>query len=158
MEESTFKQLSQLVMALKSLARTVERGYHAGMFDSVGDHLVKTYRGLHKRVAELVPDDYYVTELLILELSEKSNDEQKMVQVRLFSDQLLEYLQSLLRAEEHQNVLSDNIPKGLGRELQDEILQMTKKIIRRAVSHIEIDVNEGQIPTEDEPNNDAGND
>lgn len=142
MDENTSKNLSQLLLALKSLTKTVEKSLMQGMVQGTGDVVVKNYRSLHARAVELLPDDFYVRDVLVLDIAEDANDKQKLGQVHLQVSQLTDYLENLVRTEYRVNFTGDmDDLKNLGRDITDQILSLTQKTIRRAISNIEVGTN-----------------
>jgi hypothetical protein len=148
MDENEKNQLSQLTLAMKSLAKAVEKSLLMGLSDGTGTMIARNYRDLHARIAELMPDDYYVSTVLKLEVEPGMDDHQKVAQVQLASSQLIGYLESTMKSPEHADVESI---KGLGRELQDQIIVVTRKALRRALSNIDIDIDLRGVPEPPEP-------
>lgn len=111
---------------------------------------VRGYQGLQAKLAGLLPDDYFITEGLKLEPDVTADDETKLTQVMLLSGQLGEYLNGLLRAERPANAFMNSREmsdlKGLGRDLQDQIINLTRQTLKRAISGIEIGTSEPPVP------------
>ena len=141
MDESTSKSLSQLVLALRSLTKSVEKSYYHGAFQGVGDMVAKSYRSLHARAVELLPEDFYVRDVLALDIEAEGGDKQRLAQVNLLVNQLTDYLESLLKSE-MKGVASADVEdlKGLGRDLSEQIIAYTRQTLKRALSNIEINV------------------
>lgn len=150
MDENTSKSLNQLLLALKSLTKTVERSLVQDMVQGVGDTVIKNYRSLHARAVELLPEDFYVRDVLVLDIAPDANDKQKLGQVHLQVSQLTDYLEGLLKAERRVDFTAEvEDLKGLGREISDTILRQTRETIRRAFANIDIGVSGagvGQTP------------
>ncbi len=140
MDENTRNQLSQLFLAAKSLGKAVEKSVMTGTQEGIGDMILKNYHDLHARIANLLPDDYYVTEVLRLDIAPDASDRHKAAQVNLAIGQLISYLESLLRATPAAIAGDIEDIKDMGRELQQQILSVTRKAIKRALSNIDIEV------------------
>ncbi len=134
------------------------------MIDGTGELAMRGYSGLHKKIAELLPDDYYVTESLKLEAKD-GDDKRLLAQVQMASSQLVIYVEGMLRDSEgsgrrghggwEQFVPGAPPPphappppnppnppdwRGLGRELQEQIMGLTRSTLRRAFANIDWDV------------------
>lgn len=141
MDESTFQSLNQLLLALKSLSKSVEKSYYHGAFQGVGDMVARSYRSLHARAVELLPEDFYVRDVLVLDAEGQGSDKEKLAQVNLLVSQLTDYLDSLLRAEKKVSFSGDvEDLKGLGRDLSEQIISYTRQTLRRALSNMEIGI------------------
>lgn len=141
MDENTIQSLSQLLLALKSLSKSVEKSYYHGAFQGVGDMVARSYRSLHARAVELLPEDFYVRDVLTLDAELQGSDKEKLAQVNLLVSQLTDYLDSLLRTEQKINFRGDvEDLKGLGRDLSEQIINYTRQTLRRALSNIEIGI------------------
>lgn len=145
-EEMNSAELNQVLMAFKALSKNVEKQLHIGIYEGTGDISVRSYQALHRKIKELLPDDFYITEVLTYEPVE-GNDRQKLGAINILCGQMTDYLKELLRNHPSGDGGSfafrgdaDEL-KGLGRELQDQILSLTKNSIRRAISNIDIQVN-----------------
>ena len=147
MDENTTKSLSQLLMALKSLSKSVEKSYYQGAFQGVGDMVARSYRSLHARAVELLPEDFYVREVLVLDVEQQGSEKEKLAQVNLLVSQLTDYMESLLRVEQKVNFRGDvDDLKGLGRDLSDQIITYTRQTLRRALSNIEVGIETPPTP------------
>lgn len=136
MNDETVEQLRKLLPALKSLQTTVERAYNTGISEGVGKMSVRTYNVLQQKVAALMPDDVYVTEALRLDVDEAGPEKEQIAQVNLAAGQLYHYLKNLIQepwltGEDLREL------KGIGRELQDQILNTTRNALRRAMSGLD---------------------
>lgn len=139
MEESTAKSLNQLVLALKSLSKSLEKAHYQGSFQGVGDMVTKSYRTLHARAVELLPDDFYVRDVLVLDAPTDGGDKQRLAQVSLLVSQLTDYLENMVRSEYRVQINADvEDLKGLGRDLSDQIISYTRNTLRRALSNIDV--------------------
>jgi hypothetical protein len=138
MEDNTRQALRQLQPALKALAKSVERSYWSGTYEGTGDMAVKSYRSLQKRIAQILPDDYYITDALVLEIAPEATEQQKVAQVQLAVSQLLNYLEGLLRSNRPGSEVEDL--SELGRELRDRIVMTTREALRKAMENMDIDI------------------
>lgn len=153
--------------ALRALSRSVERSLTQGMIDGTGELAMRGYAGLHAKIAEMLPDDFYVTESLKLE-SKDGDDRKLLAQVQMATNQLVIYLEGMLRESGeggrrgwHGAPWEQFIPqpppapgappippnppnppdwRGLGRELQEQIMGLTRSTLRRAFANIDWDV------------------
>lgn len=136
-------ELKKLVAALKALQDSAERAYHQGMLnDSAANLLLNSYNGLHKRARELMPDDYFVTDALNPTVDAASSAEDKAVQVQLLVSQLYNYLRQQMKVDVRAEVLGVSDKdwrelKDLGRSLQEQVLDTTRRALRRALSSVE---------------------
>lgn len=147
MDEKDMTALRQLLPALKALAKSVEHAMYTGAYEGTGDMAVKSYRSLHSRIAELLPEDYYVTQGLVLDMSDGATEQQKIAQVNLAVSQLSNYLEGLVRTQGFP--FGGGAPwggdmedlKDMTRGLRDRILEQTKQSIRRAMADIDVQIN-----------------
>jgi hypothetical protein len=130
--------LRQLLPALKALAKSVEWNLYNESYEGTGGMAVKSYRGLQGKVAQILPDDPYVTEALVLEDTPNATDKQRAAQVRMAVSQLVTYVEGQLRSQRTETELEDIT--DLGRELRDRIVLTTRDAIRRAMSNMDIDI------------------
>lgn len=156
MDENTNKSLNQLLLALKSLAKAVEKAYFQemgpGSYQGIGVTVAKNYRSLHTRAVELLPDDFYVRDVLVLEVSPDATDQQTLGQVNLMVSQLTDYLENLAKTEYRVNFAAEmDDLKGLGRDLSEQIISLTRNTIRRAISNIDIGAAPPPPPTPPPP-------
>ncbi len=138
LDENKRQALRQLLPALKSLAKSVEHSYWSGSYEGTGDMAVKSYRSLQRRIAELLPDDVYVTEALALEIKPEATEQQMVAQVQLAVSQLYSYLEGLVKSSRPAGDMEDI--SELGRELRDRIVLTTRDAIRKAMSNMDIDI------------------
>ncbi len=154
MDEHKTKDLEQLALALKALAASVEKMLMIGEFAGLGDVVAKKYQVLHRHAAGLLPDDFFVREVLALELTEGADDRAKLAQVSLMVSQLRDYVEGLLKVERRATFTAEiDDLKGLGREIQDQILSITRQSLRRAIRSIDVNVEipEPKIPKPPRP-------
>lgn len=147
MDDQMYLKIQQYQQALKALQRSVEHSIHNDTYQGTGRMAVKSYQGVQRKVAELLPEDFYVTDTLVLEADPELNERHMLSQVQLAANQLLIYLDGLLR--EHRAVTGTtpadwgelkNWGRTFGRDLQDQIINMTRATIERAVRNVDIDV------------------
>ena len=151
MDDVSYQKLQQYQQALKALQRSVERSLQEGTFEGTGKMGVKSYQGIQRKVAELFPEDFYITETLALE-SEGDMQERHMVsQVQLAASQKIIYLDGLLREYRQSSGVATgewgdlkSWGRDFGRDLQQQIIDLTRTTIRRAVEGIDIDVQGGE--------------
>jgi len=70
MNDETRRALRHLLPPLKTLAGTVKRAHENEAYQGAGNMAVKSYRSLHAKIAQLLPDDTYVTEALALDITD----------------------------------------------------------------------------------------
>ena len=138
LDEEKRQALRQLMPALKSLAKSVEHSYWSGSYEGTGDMAVKSYRSLQRRIAQLLPDDVYVTEALALEVKPDATEQQMVAQVQLAVSQLYSYVDGLVKSNRQAGDVEEL--GELGRELRDRILLTTRDAIRKAMSNMDIDI------------------
>ena len=143
MDETTQQKLRQFIPALKALQQSTERSLQTGIYKGTGAMAVKSYRGLHQKISELLPDDFYVTESLKLEINGEADEQQGLSQVQLAADQLVNYLTDITKEKGRVFVGTGHMHKGdididtseinfeelksLGRDLREQIVGMTKQ-------------------------------
>jgi len=147
MDEQVYAKLQQYQQALKALQRSVERSLQEGTYEGTGKMGVKSYQGIQRKIAELYPEDFYITDTLVLEVSGEEKERHMLSQVQLAASQMIIYVEGLLRDHRVSNGTIGADPadwrglgRNLGRELQDSIINMTRATIQRAVSNIDVDV------------------
>jgi len=146
MDENTRAQLQDLLPALKALRNSLQETVQNRTFAGTSQMALKSYRGLHQRVADLLPDDFFITETLALEIDDNVSEEQVVAQVNLAASQLVTYLDDKLKQTRRGHVPPEfdttvEFDFGeLGRNLRDRILAQTKDTIRRAMADIDIDI------------------
>ncbi len=147
MDEKEMLALRQLLPALKALAKSVEHALLTNTYQGTGEMAAKSYRSLHSRISELLPEDYYVTQGLALDISEEATEQQKIAQVNLAVSQLVNYLEGQVRSQGFP--FGGGAPwggdmedlKDMTRGLRDRILEQTKQSIRRAMADIDVQIN-----------------
>lgn len=138
LNETTLNELQKLMQAVKALSKTVERAVMTRTFDGAGAMMVKSYRSLQRKATEILPDDFFLRESLDLELPDNATDEQMAGQVRLGISQMQVYLDEVIRAE-RPFIGMDTIEDigSLGKQIQEQVLSMTKTTLKRAMSNID---------------------
>src|SRR5262249_38595412 len=103
-----------------------------------------------RKVAEIYPEDFYITETLALEASDEGKERHMLSQVQLAANQMLIYLDGLLREYRMTSGASPNDFSDLkswgrdfGRDLQSQIINMTRATIERAVRNVDFEVQQG---------------
>jgi uncharacterized protein YjbI with pentapeptide repeats len=147
MDEKEMTALRQLLPALKALAKSVEHALLTNTYQGTGEMAVKSYRSLHSRISELLPEDYYVTQGLALDISDEATEQQKIAQVNLAVSQLVYYLEGQVRNQGFP--FGGGAPwggdmedlKDMTRGLRDRILEQTKQSIRKAMADIDVQIN-----------------
>lgn len=159
-EDMSQDESTRLMLAVKSLLRAVERSIATESYDGVAASMATNYQNLHAKIAELYPDDYYVTDVLALNLPDEANDRQIANLVQLAASQMVTYLASIdddapppygpprHRRRHPRNDYAEG--RDFGRELSDEIMNFTRETLRRALSGIDValdlDVDEPPAP------------
>ena len=76
MDENIIEQLERLLPALKALHGSVKEAATMGVHVGTGPMALKSYRGLYGRVADLLPDDFFITETLVLDIDDNADEQQ----------------------------------------------------------------------------------
>ena len=101
MDENTHEALNKLILAVKAFTRSVEKSFHLGMYYGAADLMIRQYNGLHSKARQLLPDNFYINELLILEVAKETVEDEKVIaQIMLISEQLLDHLQNVVKTEQ----------------------------------------------------------
>lgn len=137
MDDRAVEQIRALIPALKALQESVRHAVYGGSPEGVAKMAIKSYTKLHAKFAELMSDDDYITDVLVLDIDEKDSDEAKVAQLELAANQLLTYVKAKLNEERWGGVVDKGEIKQLGKELQDQVLNFTRNTLRRALSTIE---------------------
>lgn len=150
MDEQMYAKVQQYQQALKALQRSVERSLQENTYEGTGKMGVKSYQGIQRKIAELFPEDFYITDTLLLEISGEEKERHMLSQVQLAASQMIIYVEGLLRDYRVSTgtVGADpvdwrSLGKNIGRDLQEQIINMTRATIQRAVSNIDVDVQGG---------------
>ncbi len=143
MDDQGYQKLQQYHQALKALHRSVEKANLEGTYEGTGRMAVKSYQGIQRKIAEMYPDDFYVTETLALEVGDDVKERHMVSQVQLAASQMMIYVDGLLRdyrTTTGVNAADFSDLRSIGRDLQDQILKVTKTTLRRALENVEVDV------------------
>jgi hypothetical protein len=153
MDESTNRELAQLQQAFRSLSRSVEKGLLTDMYAGAGDVVVRSYRALHAKAVELLPDDYYVAQVLDLELPADAGDRQKLAAVSLQTNQMVDYLDGFTHADAKAVFSGPDMEelRSMGRDIQEQILSVTRNTLKRAMANIDITVQRATPPEPPQP-------
>jgi hypothetical protein len=138
LDDNTRQALRQLLPALQALAKSVERALLTETYRGTSGMAVKSYRSLQGKVAELLPNDHYVTDALTLEVTADASEREKVAQVQLAVSQLVNYLEGLVRRSGKSGEFEDL--SDLGRELRERILATTRDAVKRAMANVDIDM------------------
>jgi uncharacterized protein YjbI with pentapeptide repeats len=149
MDEAALNKLRQYTQAVKALQKAVEKSITQGMIEGTGRMVAKNYRGLHAKIVELMPDDYFITDTLALELDDNASDEQILGQVQLAATQMIIYLEGQIKESGRTASVSFSTVEGadfrsLGRDLQEQIVNLTRTTLRRALTNVDVDVEIGK--------------
>lgn len=149
MDETSAAQLRQYLTALRALQQSVDRTLMQGVYDGAGAMAIKSYQGLHGRIAELMPDDFYVANVLALEVAADADERAVLAQVQFAVTQLVLYLEGRMREAAPLPPRPPMAPEPpdfrmLGRDLSDQIINMTRTTLKRAISGIDVDVQIGR--------------
>lgn len=134
--ESPMTELRRLRHALKAMARSVSKSLATESYAGAGNLVVRNYQRLHQKSVELFPDDYFIETFALEDDVEGLDDRQKLTQVQFMLNQMLTYVESVLRDESPNSADMDDI-RSMGGELRDQILRMTKTTIKSALSNID---------------------
>lgn len=151
MDENLNKTVQQLLLAFKSLQKSVEKSLLTGIADGTGATAIRGYQRLQARAKELMPDDFFITEVLVLDVEEDADDDKNLAQVNLLSSQAVDYLEGLYKAQAKAAAKADFEEIGyslrdLGQEIQEQVMNMTRKTLKRAVANIDISVDPRKDP------------
>lgn len=145
MEDKDYRNTQQLVLAFRALDRSVEKSLLSGIGVEAVAVAVQSYRRLHERAGHMMPEDYFITEVLALpdDISAAS-DETQLAQLHMLATQAIEYLEGLARmqrrAAAEDSAAEPDDMRRLGRDLQEQIVSLTRATLRRALSNIDIDL------------------
>jgi uncharacterized protein YjbI with pentapeptide repeats len=146
-DEQAYQKLQQYQQALKALQHSVERSIQNETYEGTGRMAVKSYQGIQRKVAELLPEDFYVTDTLSLEVNSDVKERHMLSQVQLAASQMMIYLEGQLREFRASSGVSPadwgelkHWGRSFGRDLQEQIINMTRATIERAVRNVDIDV------------------
>ena len=139
-----------LATAVKALQKSVERSLMTDTYVGTAAMMAKQYRKLHSKIAEHYPDDYYITDVLLLEVPEDADERQVVSLVQISASQLHEYLKAMgsssATSETGRESDERRTVRDLGEEFSQEIMRFTSDTLRRALSNIEFDMPEPPEP------------
>jgi uncharacterized protein YjbI with pentapeptide repeats len=151
MDETMLNTLKQLMHGLRAFYRTLERGLQENHYTGTGKMMLRNYQTLQQKLAELLPDDFYVRDMLRLDIDEQADERAQLTQVQFAASQMLIYLENLLREEQAAPPAVDaqGIPlppepplppdwRGFGREISEQIMNLTRNTLRRALSNVDV--------------------
>jgi hypothetical protein len=115
------EKLKPLIQAMRALNKSLERSINMNGGQGTGKMSVKSYRSLHQRITELMPDDFYIAETLALDETE-GDDVTLSNQVMLASNQLLIYLDDITKDQQKNFIDARGIPLDMGRDIGDQII------------------------------------
>lgn len=144
MDEQVTNQIRRLLPALESLARSAREALVSGTYQGTAEMSVRSYRSLHAKIADTLPDDPYITEALALAYPDSATDQEKVAAVRLAATQLIEYLKGQMRGAPGGSAgwaVEIEQLKDVTRSLSDRILAQTRESLRRAMADIDIEIN-----------------
>jgi uncharacterized protein YjbI with pentapeptide repeats len=138
------QEIQQLIKALKALRRSTERALHTGATEGVAPIALQGFNRLSQRAREILPDDFYVTDVLAVEITPDAPDETVLAQVNFATEQLGSYLGGLLPDERGPNI---NIPRPprppevtFGRDLAASIIEATRSGLQRALGAVDLNI------------------
>ena len=139
MDENTLQEISRLREALKGLTIAADKSLHIREYSGASALHIKNYRRLYARALELLPDDAILPAYALDDDIAEPNDQ--LAQVQLLSEQMNLYLRGLLRGWSPVGGDIDDL-RNMGGELRDQIITMTKRSLRHALSHVDFGMEE----------------
>lgn len=141
MDEMNQEAAKQMPM-LRALQKSIEHSINMGIFSGVGSTAVKSYRGLHGKIAEAMSEDPYITETLAYDLDDDTKDEQKLATVQMLLNQLVAYLEMQLHGDQEPERPFEFRKRkrgfeDIGRDLQGQLLNVTRSALRKAVISVD---------------------
>ncbi len=174
LDQETLGKLRPFLRALRALQRSVERALATGLIDGAGEMAAQSYQGLHQKISDLLPDDFYITNSLKLETKPDDSDQKTLGRVQIVATQLAIYIEGMLRevgssAEGRgwsfhwtneapgapPRPVKPPIPpvppvppvspiseemRNLGRDIQEQIINLTRSTLRRALSNLDVNI------------------
>src|SRR5690606_12356837 len=92
--------LNKLLAQTTAFVRSVERLVQTREFHGVVDKVVNNYEKIYAKANELIPDDDYLSETVVLEVSDDMEEIAVVRQVVFVAGQLRDYLRDMLRGVE----------------------------------------------------------
>ncbi|MDX1994345.1 MAG: hypothetical protein SF029_18325 [bacterium] len=126
MNEQSYRKLKQLRAALAALADSMERSLNWSIQRGTGGVSARSYRGLQASIAQLLPDDVYITQGLVLELPEDASDSLHFSTTLMLVKQLNAYLRELIKDLDAQFTSEQN-PTTI-RDLKRKLAEMTGEL------------------------------
>lgn len=148
MEEDTQKltELRRLRHALKAMSKSVSKSLMTSTFEGTGDLVVRNYQRLHEKASQMFPDDYFIETFMLDTDLENLGDHQKLTQVQFVLNQLLTYVDNLIRDEMPNSPDIEEL-RTMGTDLRDQIIRMTKSTLKSALANIDF----GDTPEPPDP-------
>lgn len=151
MDEQQYAELRGLARALEALARESDHAFHGHPeYKGVGKMLIKQFERLYDRAKQLMPDDYYINEVMVLELDEEADERSQLSQVNVLLGQLARYLKQTLREErrghkrgEHSWGEWGELAES-GRNFGEQAIEVARRAMRRAMEDIDFNVSSGR--------------
>jgi uncharacterized protein YjbI with pentapeptide repeats len=147
MDETTQEHLKKALQALKTLQKSTERSLQMDMYQGTRKLVTRSYENLHQRIRELVPDDAFI-ESMTLDYNSNTEEREILTQVQFATHQLHTYLKDQIRQESEATwsfgdygefTLEAERFKNLGREIQEQVMGVTRHTLRRALSNFDFD-------------------
>jgi uncharacterized protein YjbI with pentapeptide repeats len=139
MDEATQAKLTSLLAALSALQKSTERALVQGLAGGTGRLAARTYQSLQRKIAELLPDDFYIAEALTLDLNDGMTDEQIAAQVQFAATQLIGYLETMVKTPRPRKGDFEDL-RSAARDIQDQVVNVTRTTLRRALNDLDIDL------------------
>jgi hypothetical protein len=144
MDEHTLKTVSQLLLAFQSLSKSIEKAQLGGWAQGTADQAIRNYTTLHNRTAQTLPDDFFISDVLGLDIAPNTSDKTKLGIVAMQTSQMVDYLKGLMRSEARTSgtttVIDSDELRTMGRDLQDQIMNLTRNTLKRALNNIDVQV------------------
>jgi len=147
MDEQNLEALKNIERALKSLQGSAQTALQTNTWQGAGKPLMRSYNGLYEKIRELLPDDVYV-ETLALHIEDGTGEQELVGQVNVAARQLYTYLREQTRESGLSGDWGDwgnfgRDMKNIGREIQEQVMGVTRNTVRRALSNIDFEIDGG---------------
>ncbi len=127
MQSEQQEKLTAYLKALKALQKSLTNALEANTVSGTGELTMRSYRQLHSKIAELLPDDFYVTETLAFTPPDGA-DERGIVNAAHFTmSQLVVYLEQMLIPDEPR-APRDTVTDAYSRHRSDDWEQWGKRL------------------------------